>query len=49
LIDTTFEKLLQKSNSISVVEFMYPLMQGYDSVALHADVELGGKTKLSTC
>lgn len=27
---------------ISVVEFMYPLMQGYDSVALKADVELGG-------
>ncbi|RCK81640.1 MAG: Tyrosyl-tRNA synthetase [Candidatus Ozemobacter sibiricus] len=27
---------------ISIVEFLYPLMQGYDSVALHADVELGG-------
>lgn len=27
---------------ISVVEFMYPLMQGYDSVALKSDVELGG-------
>jgi tyrosyl-tRNA synthetase len=27
---------------ISVMEFMYPLMQAYDSVALHADVELGG-------
>jgi tyrosyl-tRNA synthetase len=27
---------------ISVVEFLYPLMQGYDSVALQADVELGG-------
>ncbi|NLI78294.1 MAG: tyrosine--tRNA ligase [Candidatus Riflebacteria bacterium] len=27
---------------ISVVEFLYPLMQGYDSVALKADVELGG-------
>ena len=27
---------------ISVVEFMYPLMQAYDSVALRADVELGG-------
>jgi tyrosyl-tRNA synthetase len=24
------------------MEFMYPLMQAYDSVALHADVELGG-------
>lgn len=28
--------------SISLVEFMYPLLQAYDSVALHADVELGG-------
>jgi tyrosyl-tRNA synthetase len=28
--------------AISVIEFMYPLMQAYDSVALHADVELGG-------
>lgn len=27
---------------ISIVEFMYPLMQGYDSVALRSDVELGG-------
>ena len=27
---------------ISLVEFLYPLMQGYDSVALRADVELGG-------
>jgi tyrosyl-tRNA synthetase len=27
---------------ISIHEFMYPLVQGYDSVALHADVELGG-------
>ena len=27
---------------INLAEFMYPLLQGYDSVALHADVELGG-------
>lgn len=27
---------------IGVHEFMYPLMQGYDSVAIHADVEIGG-------
>lgn len=27
---------------ISIVEFLYPLMQGYDSIALEADVELGG-------
>jgi tyrosyl-tRNA synthetase len=29
-------------NPIGIHEFMYPLIQGYDSVALHADVELGG-------
>ncbi len=32
----------QESRPISLVEFLYPLMQGYDSVALEADVELGG-------
>ncbi|MCA1706893.1 MAG: tyrosine--tRNA ligase [Actinobacteria bacterium] len=31
---------------ISMVEFMYPLMQGYDSVAVEADVELGGTDQL---
>jgi tyrosyl-tRNA synthetase len=37
-----FEKRFKSHTPISVVEFMYPLMQGYDSVALNADVELGG-------
>jgi len=37
-----FAKRFKNQIPISVVEFMYPLMQGYDSVALHADVELGG-------
>ncbi len=37
-----FAKRFKSQTPISVVEFMYPLMQGYDSVALHADVELGG-------
>ncbi|MBF0543302.1 MAG: tyrosine--tRNA ligase [Candidatus Riflebacteria bacterium] len=37
-----FEKRFKSQVPISVVEFMYPLMQGYDSVALHSDVELGG-------
>ncbi len=31
---------------ISLVEFMYPLLQGYDSVAVRADVELGGADQL---
>jgi tyrosyl-tRNA synthetase len=37
-----FEKRFKNHTPISIVEFMYPLMQGYDSVALKADVELGG-------
>ncbi|UCF20500.1 MAG: tyrosine--tRNA ligase [Gemmatimonadota bacterium] len=32
----------QEGRPISLVEFRYPLMQGYDSIALEADVELGG-------
>jgi tyrosyl-tRNA synthetase len=37
-----FAKRHAEQRPISVMEFMYPLMQAYDSVALHADVELGG-------
>lgn len=37
-----FAKRYAAGLPISVHEFFYPLMQGYDSVALHADVELGG-------
>ncbi|HSP59370.1 MAG TPA: tyrosine--tRNA ligase, partial [Halomonas sp.] len=37
-----FEKRYQSGQSISIHEFLYPLVQGYDSVALKADVELGG-------
>ena len=37
-----FSKRYSEGRPISVVEFMYPLMQGYDSVVLKADVELGG-------
>jgi len=37
-----FQDRIKKDMPISVHEFMYPLMQGYDSVALKADVELGG-------
>lgn len=33
---------LQAGKRVSLRELLYPLMQGYDSVALHADVELGG-------
>lgn len=37
-----FAKRFKEGLPISVHEFFYPLMQGYDSVALQADVELGG-------
>jgi tyrosyl-tRNA synthetase len=37
-----FAKRYAEGRPISIMEFMYPLMQAYDSVALHADVELGG-------
>jgi len=37
-----FAKRYASGESISVHEFLYPFVQAYDSVALHADVELGG-------
>lgn len=37
-----FAKRYQSGASISIHEFFYPLMQGYDSVALASDIELGG-------
>ena len=37
-----FSKRYAAQQSISIHEFLYPLVQGYDSVALQADVELGG-------
>jgi tyrosyl-tRNA synthetase len=37
-----FSKRFKEGTPISVHEFLYPLMQGYDSVALRADLELGG-------
>lgn len=37
-----FKKRMETQQPISIHEFFYPLMQAYDSIALHADVELGG-------
>jgi tyrosyl-tRNA synthetase len=37
-----FKKRYESGKSIAIHEFLYPLVQGYDSVALEADVELGG-------
>ena len=41
-----FKKRLAKNEDISLLEFMYPLLQGYDSVKLEADVELGGTDQI---
>jgi tyrosyl-tRNA synthetase len=37
-----FHKRYQNNQPIAIHEFMYPLLQGYDSVAMKADIELGG-------
>ncbi|MCK4837344.1 MAG: tyrosine--tRNA ligase, partial [Desulfobulbaceae bacterium] len=41
-----FKKRFDNEQPISIHEFLYPLVQGYDSVALKADVELGGTDQL---
>jgi len=41
-----FKKRFESNRPISIHEFLYPLIQGYDSVALKADVELGGTDQL---
>ncbi len=37
-----FTKRFKEQNPISICEFLYPLLQGYDSVALKCDIEMGG-------
>jgi len=41
-----FKKRYTKGENISILEFIYPLMQGYDSVVLEADIELGGTDQI---
>ena len=41
-----FSKRFAEGRPISLMEFLYPLLQGYDSVATEADVELGGSDQL---
>ncbi|PIE60744.1 MAG: tyrosine--tRNA ligase [Desulfobulbus propionicus] len=41
-----FKKRFDSNRPISIHEFLYPLIQGYDSVAMKADVELGGTDQL---
>lgn len=37
-----FKKRFKSNKNISIKEFIYPILQGYDSVVLNADIELGG-------
>jgi tyrosyl-tRNA synthetase len=41
-----FKKRFQAQHPISIHEFLYPFIQGYDSVALEADIELGGTDQI---
>ena len=41
-----FAKRYESGSPISVMEFLYPLLQGYDSVAVESDIELGGSDQL---
>lgn len=41
-----FATRYENGSPISVMEFLYPLLQGYDSVAVEADIELGGSDQL---
>ncbi|KKU70319.1 MAG: Tyrosine-tRNA ligase [Parcubacteria group bacterium GW2011_GWA2_47_21] len=41
-----FRERLEKGEEVSLREFLYPLMQGYDSVAVKADIEIGGFDQL---
>ena len=41
-----FDKRFKENQPISMVEFMYPLIQGYDSIMLNSDLELGGSDQL---
>ena len=41
-----FSERIEKNEEISLREFLYPLMQGYDSVAVKADIEIGGFDQL---
>ena len=46
IVRDTFEKRMRDEEPIGIHEFLYPLMQGWDSVMVEADVELGGTDQL---
>ena len=41
-----FKKRLEKNEEISLLEFMYPILQGYDSVIIKSDIEIGGTDQI---
>lgn len=41
-----FQRRLQRNESIGVLEMIYPILQGYDSVAMDVDLELGGSDQM---
>ncbi|MBL7081769.1 MAG: tyrosine--tRNA ligase [Candidatus Omnitrophica bacterium] len=41
-----FRKRLEKKGEISLLEFMYPILQGYDSVLIKSDIEIGGTDQI---
>jgi tyrosyl-tRNA synthetase len=41
-----FKKRLEKNEEISLLEFMYPVLQGYDSVVIKSDIEIGGTDQI---
>jgi tyrosyl-tRNA synthetase len=44
-----FKQRMRHQTEIMLSEFMYPIMQGYDSIAIEADVELGGTDQTFNC
>lgn len=44
-----FAKRYASRTPISIVEFLYPLVQGYDSLEIRADIEIGGSDQLFNC
>jgi tyrosyl-tRNA synthetase len=44
-----FSKRYKANTPISIIEFLYPLVQGYDSLMIEADVELGGTDQTFNC
>ncbi len=46
IIRDMFQRRLEKDLPINMQEFMYPLMQGYDSVAMDVDLEIGGNDQM---